>query len=172
MGVRVSGGSVSILGFGIDWERTDGDEKVARYVVGFLEDRRLLFGDRHAEDEGHCVASALECRALLTSQLAESGLGRQLEGSLKAMRASFRQFVERGGPHGRNFQRHRSTYEADPFSLALGDLRAQVGEQLARVAWRYDLELDDALAAILPPDTNRDDISWLPGFEDGLSKRG
>jgi hypothetical protein len=35
MGVRVSGGSVSILGFGIDWERTQGDERIARYVLGF-----------------------------------------------------------------------------------------------------------------------------------------
>ena len=172
MGVRVSGGSVSILGFAIDWERTDGDERIARYVVGFLEDRRLLFGDRHFEDEGHCVASALECRALLTRQLAEAGLGRELEAALKAMRASFRQFVERGGPYGRNFQRHGHMYEADPFSLALGDLRAQVGEQLARIAWRYVLEIDDTLAAILPPDPDRDDVSWVPGVEDDPSKRG
>jgi hypothetical protein len=172
MGVRVSGGSVSILGFGIDWERTVGDERITRFVLGFLEDRRLLFGDRHIEHEAHCVASALECRAMLTSQLAEQNLGRQLEASLKAMRASFRMFVERGGPHGQHFQRHPSTYEVDRFSLALGDLRAQVGEQLARVAWRYDLEVDEELAAILPPDPDRDDVSWLPGFDDGNPFRG
>lgn len=172
MGVRVSGGSVSILGFGIDWERTEGDERIARYVVGYLEDRRLLFGDRHVEDEGHCVASALECRSMLTRQLAEAGLGQQLEASLKAMRASFRQFVERAGPHGRNFRRRGSMYEADPFSLALGDLRAQVGEQLARMAWRYDLEIDYSLATILPPDPSRDDVSWLPGFDDDALNPG
>lgn len=166
MGVRVSGGSVTILGFGIDWERTDGDERIARQVIGFLEDRRLLFGDRHVEDEAHCVASALQCRTFLTSQLGEVGLGPQLESSIKALRASFRQFVERGGPHGRDFQRRHLTYEADPFSLALGDLRSQVGEQLARIAWRYEIEIDDTLAMILPPDPDRPDPSWLPGFED------
>lgn len=172
MGVRVSGGSVSILGFGIDWERTQGDERIARYVVGFLEDRRLLFADRHVEDEAHCVASALECRALLTGLLAEANVGQHLETSLKAMRASFRKFVERGGPDGRDFQHHHANYEADPFSLALGDLRSQIGEQLARIAWRYDIEIDELLATILPPDADQDDVSWLPGFEGDKSERG
>jgi hypothetical protein len=62
MGVRVSGGSFSVLGIGINWERTPGAEKIARAVISFLEDRRLLFGSRHIEDEAHCVSSALDCR--------------------------------------------------------------------------------------------------------------
>lgn len=33
MGVRVSGGSFSALGVGPNWERTDGDEAVARAVI-------------------------------------------------------------------------------------------------------------------------------------------
>lgn len=55
MGVKVSGGSFSVLGIGINWERTPGDERIARAVIIFLEDRRLLFGDRHLEGEAHCV---------------------------------------------------------------------------------------------------------------------
>ena len=160
MGVRVSGGSFSVLGIGINWERTPGDERVARDVVIFLEDRRLLFGDRHLEDEDHCVASALECRAFLTSRIAATSPGRPLEATLKAMRAAFRQFVERAGPHGQNFRYRGSLHEADPFSLALGDVRSQVGEQLARIAWRYDIEIDDELARILPPDDDSAP-SWL-----------
>jgi hypothetical protein len=81
------------------------------------------------------------------------------------MRAAFRRFVERGGPHGHNFQHHRSIYEADPFSLALGDLRTQVGEQLARIAWRYSIEIDDELARILPPEDDRTDPWGLVGFD-------
>lgn len=49
-----------------------------------------------------------------------------------------------------------------------GDLRAQVGEQLARIAWRYDIELDEQLAQILPPEDEPDDgtdPSWLIGFD-------
>jgi len=166
MGVRVSGGSVSLLGFGLNWERTAGDETVARTVLTFLEDRRVLFGERHVEDEADCVASALECRRFLTGQIAAASPGGPLEATLKAMRAAFRQFVERGGPFGRNFQHARWGHEADPFSLALGDLRARVGEQIARVAWRYDLEIDDELARILPPsDDDGSDPSWRIGFD-------
>lgn len=165
MGVKVSGGSFTILGIGLNWERTPGDEAVARAVVVFLEDRRLLFGERHIEDEAHCVASALECRSFLTNQILDAAPGKPLEATLKAMRAAFRQFVDRGGPHGRNFQHRYSIHETDPFSLALGDLRTQVGEQLARIAWRYDIEIDDELARILPPQDEADDPSWMIGFD-------
>ncbi|PZS29481.1 MAG: hypothetical protein DLM61_12840 [Pseudonocardiales bacterium] len=165
MGVKVSGGSFSVLGIGINWERAPGDERIARAVIIFLEDRRLLFGSRHIEDQAHCVSSALECRTFFTKEIAEAEPGKPLETTLKSMRAAFRQFVERGGPHGRNFQYHRSMSEADPFSLALGDLRTQVGEQLARIAWRYDIEIDDELARILPPEDDGTDPSWMVGFD-------
>jgi hypothetical protein len=165
MGVKVSGGSFTILGVGLSWERTPSDEAVARTVVVFLEDRRLLFGERHVEDEAHCVASALECRSFLTRQISAATPGKPLQATLKAMRAAFRQFVERGGPHGRNFEHRRSTYEIDPFSLALGDLRTQVGEQLSRIAWRYDIEIDDELARILPPQDDGSDPTWMVGFD-------
>jgi hypothetical protein len=165
MGVKVKGGSFSVLGMGINWERTAGDEKIAKTVIIFLEDRRLLFGNHHMEDEAHCVSSALECRTFLTTQIAETEPRKPLETTLKSMRAAFRQFVERGGPHGHNFQHHRFMHEADPFSLALGDLRTQVGEQLARIAWRYNIEIDDDLARILPPEDDETDPWWVVGFD-------
>jgi hypothetical protein len=166
VGVRVSGGSVSLLGFGLNWERTAGDERIARAVLTFLEDRRLLFGDRHVEDEAHCVVSALECRRFLTDQITEASPGAPLEVTLKAMRAAFRQFVEGAGPDGVHFQGGRSMHAADPFSLALGDLRSRVGDGIAKIAWRYDLEVDYELARILPPaDDDGADSSWLIGFD-------
>ena len=156
MSIRVTGGSFTVFGLGLNWERTPGDEAVARAVVIFLEDRRLLFGERHFEDEAHCVASALECRSFLGDQITAAAPGKQLELTLKSMRAAFRRFVERAGPRGANFRGPRSVHGIDPFSLALGDLRGQVGEQLARIAWRYDIEVDDELARILPPEDSPD----------------
>ncbi len=163
MGVKVSGGSFSVFGIGLNWERTPGDESVARAVVVFLEDGRVLFGDRHMEDEQHCMSSAQQSRVFLTEQITTATPGKPLEATLKAMRAAFRQFMERGGPHGRNFQSEHWPHQADPFSLALGDLRSQVGQQLARIAWVYDLEIDDELARILPPEDD-DDPGWLADF--------
>jgi hypothetical protein len=52
MGVKVSGGNFSVLGIGINWERTLGDERIAKAaVITFLEDRFLLFGSRHIEEK-------------------------------------------------------------------------------------------------------------------------
>lgn len=164
MGVKVSGGSFTVLGIGLNWERTPGDEAVARAVVIFLEDRRVLFGDRHMEDEDHCISSAQQSRSFLTVQITSASPGKPLEATLKAMRAAFRQFMERGGPHGMYFREKHWPHQADRFSLALGDLRAQVGEQLARIAWAYDLEIDEELARILPPEDHDDDASWFGDF--------
>jgi biotin-(acetyl-CoA carboxylase) ligase len=36
-------------------KKVPGDKNVARRVINFLEDRRLLFGERHGGDEMHCV---------------------------------------------------------------------------------------------------------------------
>lgn len=168
--MKVNGASVSALGIGVglSWAVEPGDAAVARSVVAFLEDRRLLFGDRHVEDERHCIRSALECRAFLTRQIGASRRGGELEQQLKAIRSAFRRFVEQGGPQGVNFVQHFGS-SVDPFSAALGELRSRVGVSLAAIAWRYDLNVEEDLARILPPptDVEDDELSWVPGFGDG-----
>lgn len=157
---------VSIPMGGIQWQKTTGDREVARTVVTFLEDRRLLFGDRHVEDEGHCVASALEIRAFLTEQITSSKPGRELEGCLRSMRGACRRFIDAGGPHGQRFLRSQFPYEADGFSLALGDLRTTVGFQLAIILSQYNLPIEPELGSILPPaDEDDQDLSWMIGFQ-------
>lgn len=101
----------------------------------------------------------------MTTQISTATLGQPLEATLKALRAAFRQFVQLGGPHGDNFQHRRWVHEADPFSLALGDLRARIGEQLAHISWRYDLEINDEMARILPPKDDGSVPAWLIGFD-------
>ena len=65
MAYRATG--VGGFGFSVNWEKVPGDKEVARRVVTFLEDRRLLFGERHREDELHCVLSATEIRKFPSS---------------------------------------------------------------------------------------------------------
>lgn len=173
VGMEFSGVEVnaSVLGTGatLTWAKTAGDEAVARAVITFLEDRRLLFGDRHMEDEMHCVRSAVEIRAFLTEQIVKSKPGKQLDESLRAMRAACRQFVDKAGLDGVHFQHRGYMHEVDRFSLALGDLRSLVGVQLAALVQVYDLPIEPDLARILPPrdqDDEPQDLSWIPGFED------
>lgn len=150
---------------GLQWETVDGDKEVARRVVNFLEDHRLLFGSRHIEDGSQCAASAFEIRRLLTDEINAAKSGKTVEQALKAMRAACRKFVDAGGPEGENFYHRPMAYSADAFGLALGDLRTAVGVQLALIATKFDLAIGDELAQILPPED--DDASWIPGLESG-----
>jgi hypothetical protein len=152
------------FGFSINWEKVPGDEDVAREVIAFLEDRRLLFGKRHAEDEMYCVASANDIRRFLTSELFQAKAGRSLATSIRTIRAALREFVDAAGPEARNFRYHHGAM-TDEFSLALGELRSRVGLQAALIAYHYDIEVEDDLAQILPPPLD-DDPSFVPGFED------
>lgn len=150
------------FGFSVNWEKVPGDKDVARRVINFLEDRRLLFGTRHYEDELHCVHSAIEIRHFLTEQLNQAKAGRSLADSLKAIRATMRAFVDAAGPDACNF-RHDWGINPPAFHIALGELRSRVGLRVALIADQYDIEVEPDLEQILPP-RDYDDPSFIPGF--------
>jgi Family of unknown function (DUF6650) len=163
MRYRLTG--VGGFGFSVNWERFPGDREVALQVITFLEDRRVLFGKRHMEDEMYCVGSANQIRHFLTSQLSQAKAGKSLATSIRAIRAAMREFVDAAGPGARNFRYKRDGAMTDEFSLALGELRSFVGLQVALIAHHYDIEVEDELAQILPPALD-DDPSIVPGFEE------
>lgn len=116
----------------------------------------------------HCVESANQIRAFLTQQLDSAKPDGSLSTSIRAMRAACRRFIESAGPYGRNFHHRDYGYgQADLFSLALGDLRTSMGVHIAVLAYAFDLEVDEELSSILPPQPQDDDgdLDWLPGFE-------
>lgn len=136
-------------------------------MITYLEDRRLLFGERHTKDREHCVDSAVGIRNLLTQELTNAKPGKSLEASLRATRAACRNFIEAAGPNARNFKYRDGPPHTDRFSLALGELHTLVGLHLAVIPYHYDLEVEDDLAQILPPDVSADnDSSIIPGLED------
>lgn len=163
MGYEVTG--VSTPAFGVQWAKTAGDKDIARAVVVFLEDRRVLFVDRHMEDEQHCMQSALQIRSFLTEQITKAKPGKDLEEALRRMRSACRRFLEAAGPRGEHFWHHPG-YGHDPFFLALGELRASVGAQLALILSQYPMRLERELASILPVEDDGEDLGWLPGTPD------
>lgn len=159
MGHRVTG--VSGFGFGVQWEKKDGDREIAHAVLRFMEDRRLLFGVRIYEDAGYCVESAGQCRQFLTSQLSRPDIGPEMTATLQAVRAAMRRFMDHAGPGGRHLRNHGHG-GLDPFSVALGELRGVVGQHLALIAFHFGIEVEGDLFAIFPA---QDDPTIVPGFE-------
>jgi hypothetical protein len=145
-------------------EKVPGDEAIARKVITYLEDRRLLFGGRHLGDQLYCVQSANDIRRFLTDQLSQAKAGKSLEQSLRAMRAAAREFAEAAGPNARNFGYDEGGLSHD-FSRALGRLQSLVGQHVALIADQYGIKVEPGLARILPPKID-DDPSFVPGFED------
>ncbi|MFF3847000.1 DUF6650 family protein [Streptomyces sp. NPDC002328] len=142
---------------GVDWDLPLPQRAVAKKVVVYLEDRRVLTMPRavmHAvEEPDHCVASVLQIRETLTQILMDPDTGDDLAENLKAMRAACRRFLNAAGPnHSGHVHGH---FESATFGAALGELRAVFGIQLGVIAARYKLELSEELADILPaPDTD------------------
>jgi hypothetical protein len=151
------------FGFSVNWEKVPGDEEIAKKVISYLEDRRLLFGRRHLDDQLHCVQSANDIRRFLTDQLSQAKVGKSLEQSLRAMRAAAREFVEAAGPNARNFSYDEGALNHE-FGRALGRLQGLVGQHVALIADKYGIEVESELAQILPPMVD-DDPSFVPGFE-------
>jgi hypothetical protein len=165
---RITGvsGGFGPVSAGLQWEHVPGDLEAAHEVLNFMEDRRLLFGLRHLEDEYHCVESAMQTRSFLTEVLGRGTTGPGLTASLKAMRAASRAFVSAGGRNGENF-RDRTPYGLDTFSVALGELRALMGQQMGLIAQHYEIGVEDDLASVIVwPVDEDDDPSWVPGFNE------
>ena len=157
---RLTGISVPL--FGVSWNPPAAEVTVARRVIAFLEDRRVLFADESIEVPSDCVSSVLELRRYLTSeiqQLSDTELCR----SLRAMRAACRKFLEAVDDRSGIIVRHgfdHGHWASWRFGSALGELRATFGLHVAKIASQNGLDVEDGLSRILPA---RDDDESDPG---------
>lgn len=79
--------------FGVSWNPAPAEVTIARRVIAFLEDRRVLYADESIEVPSHCASSVIELRRYLTSEIQALPDG-ELSSSLRAMRAACRKFLE------------------------------------------------------------------------------
>lgn len=149
--------TIGLAGPSLSYKPREPDVAVARRVVRFLEDRRVFFADSNWEVPDLCVESVIEIRRCLTEELG-SDLGPRLAGPLQLMRAACRQFLDRIGisedvrdPNaGRRYLRPREDFRDYLFALALGELRATIGIQLAIILDSHKIDIEGPLTRILP----------------------
>ncbi|MGA2470467.1 MAG: DUF6650 family protein [Solirubrobacteraceae bacterium] len=139
---------------GVSWTPPQSDVGVARRVLVFLEDRRVLYSPYEVEIPDHCVRSVLEIRHFLTRELTGGSIGNDLSGPLQAMRAACRKFLDGVDAEELRSERLRSRDVMGAagwtFNQSLGELRGVIGLHVAQIAVRYGLEVPDTLDVILP----------------------
>ena len=151
---RMTGLSCPI--FGVSWNPTEPDIAVARRVIRYLEDRRVLYNPSQMEVPEWCVRSVVEIREFLTCELQQGDGSSELFDSLRAMRLACRKFMDSVGnnndiiSHGSHLG-HWASWE---FNSAVGELRGVFGVHVARLATSFGLDVEDDLASILPASDN------------------
>ncbi len=88
---RLNGVSCPV--FGVSWTPGAPDVSVARRIIRFLEDRRVLYNDFAWEVPDQCIQSALEIRKFLTTELGNLKEGSELVSPMRSMRAACRKFL-------------------------------------------------------------------------------
>ena len=79
--------------FGVSWQPPTPDVTVARSMISFLEDRRVLYEKYAFESPEWCIESIMKIREFLTDVLTGQAIGSHLTASVKAMRAACRKFI-------------------------------------------------------------------------------
>jgi len=148
---RLTGISVPI--FGVSWNPPEIEVTKARRIIAYLEDRRVLYDPSEVEIPRYCVASVIEIRSFLTSELGNLNFDDELAKSLRAMRAACRKFLNTVGDEEGDIVKYgsqRNHYASWTFIGALGELRGVFGIHIAKIAAEYGLDVEDSLASILP----------------------
>ncbi|MRH02427.1 hypothetical protein GIY21_19185 [Xanthomonas sontii] len=139
--------------FGVSWNPPESDRAIARRVIAYLEDRRVLYVPSEAELPEHCIHSVLEIRRFLTNELGSLPPDGSIAQALSAMRAACRKFLETVQADNGVIVRHGSShghYASWVFIGALGELRGVFGVHIAALAAAYGLDIEQQLAAIIP----------------------
>lgn len=138
--------------FSVGWVPSKPEGEVARRVIRFLEDRRMLFNPFAVEEPAHCVESVLQIRPAITSAMSEIPESSELFRHLAAIRNACRNFLD--STHISSAEkidfRDRYSLHSSMFFMALGELRAAIGQQVALIAVKWEIDVEHDLASVLP----------------------
>src|SRR6266446_9185280 len=133
--LRITGISCPV--FGVQWNPPEAECVVAKRVITYLEDRRVLYSPSELEVPHHCVHSVISIREFLTAELQTLNNNSRLAESLRAMRIACRKFlltVEADDRRIIEFGSERGHYASWIFNSALGELRGVFGVHLLQIA--------------------------------------
>jgi hypothetical protein len=137
--------------FTVGWIPQKADIAIAKKAIRFLEDRRVLFNACAFEDPRHCALSVIEIRKFATDELAEVAEGSDLFKHLTAIRAACRLFLDNAPTSSGELDLLDGySMQTLQFFMRLGELRATVGYHVALMAAKWEIDVEQDLAQILP----------------------
>jgi hypothetical protein len=138
--------------FGVSWQPPETERMIAKSVVTFLEDRRVLYNPTELELPHHCISSVGEIRHFLTEKLAELDQNSELTKNVRMMRSACRKFLDAAQrlERDRGLSFSHTSYSAWVFYGSLGEMRGTFGMCLAQIVLAYGLDIEKDLATILP----------------------
>lgn len=146
--------TASVTGGGLSWSNEPSEQALARNALSLLEDRRVLYEPFQVEIPRHCVSSVREIREELRPRI-EQCRSAALRDPLRAIQAATREFLTQAdkieGSSRTGIDIHSGGTPSWLFNQELGVLRALVGINVALIVERFDLDIDEHLARILPP---------------------
>lgn len=139
--------------FSIGWVPSKPETEVARRMIRFLEDRRVLFNQCAFEEPAHCVESVLQIRPAVTAAMGDIPENSELFKHLAAIRGACRKFLDSAHIHlAESIDiRDRYSLRTSMFFMALGELRATIGQHVAMMAVKWEIDVERDLASVLPP---------------------
>lgn len=147
---RITGISTPV--FGMQWADPGPTERerVRSFLLG-LEDRRALYNPMQLEVRGDVDQSLHKLRQDCTEALRSLSEDAMAVSAIRAVREACRRFHDDAQLEFRLFYHGDGRLEANAgFFMALGALRATIGQQVAVLAAHYDVDIESDLASIMP----------------------
>ena len=147
---RITGISTPIGG--IQWTDPGPSERArVRHFFLALEDRRALYNPMQLEVRGDVEWSLRELRKDCTAALRSLDEDAFAVPAVRGIREACRRFHDDSQLQFRLYCHQDGRLEADAgFFVALGALRATIGQQVALLAAHYDIDIESDLASIMP----------------------
>ena len=130
--------------------------EIARKVITFLEDRRVLYVVYELETPQHCVDSIIKIREFLTNVLFDVDANSELGNVLRGMRGSCRTFLNEVqnayySQNGGNLALNNLGLGGEiHFFNAMGVLRGVMGILIAKILVMHGLDCESDLLSIIP----------------------
>jgi len=134
--------------FGLQWTPPQYESDVARELIVFLEDRRVLYAPEEDEGADHCRQSVELIREEVTKALQKVSFNSDIAKHLRRLRKQCRTFCDTVGAP--NYTTQPNPVQTSILKTQLEALRSEAGKVVGSLSVAYGLDVEDELATTIP----------------------